>query len=176
MGFFSFIALFLPIFIPKLVFMTIKNPFLYTPISTFILREESKVVTYTKSGKTTAYQTLEIELDRDESVKLFKIAEIRELHKLLSKSGMELFLYILGNSMRKNSDTIKLSHRDDHEMPSTSYNRAVKSLVENNLICKKEIGVYWINPHLFYSGSRVKALKEKYGADVAAPVNNRVTD
>lgn len=152
-----------------------KNPFLFTPVTTFILKEKYKTISV-QSGVTTSYTVQETELDRDESVKLFKLAEIRQLHKLLSKPGMELFLFVLGNSVRKNKDFISLSPRDDHDMSSASYHRGVESLITNSLLAKRKNGEYWINPHLFFPGSRVKALKELYGDEATAPVNPRPID
>lgn len=145
---------------------TAKNPFLFSPIHTIKIREEYQTVS-TSSGRVVETTIREYEVDQHQSVSLYKIDEIINAHRLLTKAGMHLFLYIIGNIVRKEKDIIELTH-DEHSMEISrrTYFRAIEELLEHSFIARKTNGVYWINPHIFFSGRRPKALIEKYGESV----------
>lgn len=103
----------------------------------------------------------EYKVSRDEFVRIFTAAHNRKLIASLGNSAKSLYLHVL-YSLESGKDWIKLNgarYMAENSVGSiNTYKSALSELVQLNIL--REIsdhkGVYWINPRLFFCGSRIK--------------------
>jgi hypothetical protein len=82
----------------------------------------------------------------------------------LSKTALRVFQSVL-KLCSKDTDTIWLHFMEvtafDPTLPERSFSRGLKELLNNNFIAHSETpNKFWINPHLFFNGNRVKFITE----------------
>ncbi|WP_312697066.1 replication/maintenance protein RepL [Sphingobacterium mizutaii] len=107
----------------------------------------------------------EIEFDMDKNCKIFIESANRKLVNELSSRSKEMFLWII-YTLETGRDHFWLNRqRYMKEMgiaSQTTFKAAIDPLIQKNFICKTTVrGVYFINPSIFYSGSRVNNFPEK---------------
>lgn len=107
---------------------------------------------------------VEIELERDMSVRVYIDSARRKQMVALSARGKDLLLWLV-YELEGGKDYIWINKdRYMNECGVKSYNtykEAVNELVRNSFIQATTVSrVYWINPHLFFNGSRINAFPD----------------
>ncbi len=105
------------------------------------------------------YVPVEIELERDEYCKIYTKSENRKIVAQLSPSAKSLFLWIV-YELENGKDYLWLNKRRYMEENSVSsintYKKAIAELARLTFVCASIVkDVYWINPKLMFSGSRI---------------------
>jgi hypothetical protein len=60
----------------------------------------------------------------------------------------------------------------DPTLPERSFSRGLKELLKNNFIAHSETpNKFWINPHLFFNGNRVKFITEYVKRDANGDID-----
>lgn len=82
----------------------------------------------------------------------------------LSKTAMRVFQTVL-KVCEKDTDSIWLNFmsisKQDETMPERTFYRGLQELLKNEFIAYSDIpNKFWINPHLFFNGDRVKFITE----------------
>lgn len=82
----------------------------------------------------------------------------------LSKTALRVFQSIL-KVCGKDSDSIWLNfmviYEHDNTMPESTFYRGLRELVKHEFLAYSHIpNKFWINPHLFFNGDRVKFITE----------------
>lgn len=82
----------------------------------------------------------------------------------LTKTALKVFQVIL-KSCEKDSDQIylnfALASKIDEQMIERTYHRGLLELLKNGYIAYSDLpNKFWINPHLFFNGDRVKFITE----------------
>lgn len=108
------------------------------------------------------------EVDEDKFVKLFT-QNIRVFFDLSAPSLKVLQLLIIALQDNKDADGIWLSWFDVEEqsqqlnlgISKTTFHRGLKEMLQKGFIAEAEKpNFYWINPHLFFNGSRMTFIRE----------------
>lgn len=110
---------------------------------------------------------IEVEVESENSVKVYTKAEYRKLIANCSPSGKSLYIHIL-YELPYGVDYIEINvkrYMEENNVNSiNTYKDGLKELCRYLVIYPTLIkGVYWINPKLFFAGSRVK----KYPKNIA---------
>ena len=87
----------------------------------------------------------------------------------LSKTALRVFQIIL-QVCEKDSDRIYLNwmsvSKVDEIMQERTYHRGLRELLENGFLAYSDLpNMFWINPHLFFNGDRVKFITEYVRGD-----------
>ena len=92
----------------------------------------------------------------------------------MTKTAQRVFQSIL-KLCEKDTDSLWLNFmlvsKYDHEMPESKFYRGLKELLDHDFIAHSDVpNKFWINPHLFFNGDRVKFITEyvKAGSKYAA--------
>lgn len=123
------------------------------------------------------YLPSEYTLGRDEYTKLYTSSQNRKLITALGNSAKSLFLFVL-YSLQSGQDWLKINR--DRYMAENSvgsintYKSALSELLKANILREVEghKGHYWINPRLFFCGSRIN----KYPDNVVVYQPKKKTD
>lgn len=102
---------------------------------------------------------LEVEVEKEDYVKVYVKPENRKIINALTDTSKRLYIWIMYN-IEHGSDWIwinkKLFMSEVHISSLNTYKKAVEELARYNLIHFTAIkDVFWINPRLFFAGSRV---------------------
>lgn len=105
-------------------------------------------------------------IEQKQKCSVYQNGYVTDFINCFTPSGIKLFMYIV-LKIPKNADTIELNHQKVGKAlklrsTKTFYN-AVSNLEEYDIIKKKEMGVYWVNPHYIFNGSRIQYYRENGG-------------
>lgn len=137
--------------------------------------KETGILTYSK--QIDSYYT-----ERDDSTKVFHNNTIETVifSNELKSSGRDLLLYIFYN-LGRNKDWIKL--KADEVVPIVGFTKptfysAITQLTTANIIQKKKMNQYWINPKYIFNGDRIKYFKENASIKVVhtQPINKIIKE
>jgi hypothetical protein len=103
---------------------------------------------------------VELELESDTKVNVYTLPEYRKLIALCSASAKSLYIHIL-HEVEYGSDYIEINvnryMKENNVLSINTYKSGIQELSRYLIIYPSLIkGVYWINPRLFFAGSRVK--------------------
>lgn len=100
-----------------------------------------------------------VDLEKDDYVKLYIKPEYRKLVGMLSNSSRSLLLWCIYevDSAKDYLWINKRRYMEEHSVKSVNtFKSAVKELVRLNIIAPTvQRNVFWINPRLFFHGSRI---------------------
>ena len=102
-------------------------------------------------------------VEKQEHTKLYHTPYDDKLLFSTSYKTRDLLLYILLN-IKKNTDYIDLVQTkvcNKTNLSRNSFYSAVKELTVLNIICKKQIRQYWVNPKYIFNGNRKTFFQEK---------------
>ena len=141
------------------------NPFikdlviLVTDVSEDKVLHETKDVTDHMVVNVSEYRTFSFTLEKQVYVKYFRNTEFRKLIASRKGNTNKLFLWIQGevksgrDYLTININRCKLECCFNHN----TYRSSVQDLIEIGVLANtKHRNVFWINPKMFYCGSRIK--------------------
>ncbi len=99
----------------------------------------------------------------DSCTTLYNTKELAQILFSTSYKTRDLVLYILLN-IKKNTDYIELVQTkvcNKTNLSRNSFYSAVKELTVLNIICKKQIRQYWVNPKYIFNGNRKTFFQKK---------------
>lgn len=136
----------------------LNNPFQYSleiPVTVIISNTE-----YVKDPADGIIINKKIFLERTPVVKIYTSKETEQFVYNLSDRAQRLYLHILYN-LNAAVDYIQINRRtymDEQKIKSVNtYKAAEKELIRYNFILHTEYKtVFWINPNLFFAGSRIQ--------------------
>jgi len=131
-------------------------------VNKMLLKHQFKVNTDNVDGKDMLLPA-EIELEAEPYVKLFPLASARKILQTLSPSAIKLFLFI-AFELEPARDYIWINKarfmKESNIINRQTFNNAISELIKETVICPSfEPDVYWINPRLFFNGSRINKYK-----------------
>lgn len=128
-----------------------------------LIRKQSSGLTF--ADKDGEYNLNEIELEQEHYTKIFHIPNIRKFVCEMQPCSKSLFLW-LQYEADNGKDYLwinKVRYMSECQVKSiNTFKAAVKELMDKLIICPSSIkGVYWINPAVFFNGSRINKYKSK---------------
>lgn len=138
-----------------------KNPFIESlsiPVNKIPVIGQYKVTKELAVDGKAIMIPVEIEVESEPHCKVYNDARRRKMMVVLSKPGKELFLWLI-YEMEAGKDYVwvnKKRYLKENDIKSqNTYRTAVNDLIFNGYIVKTlATDVYWINPTLFFNGSR----------------------
>jgi len=133
-----------------------QNPFSYSLIIEVTKRTDSGKFKLSHDGVMIPISQL---LERQQTTKIYHCAGITDMVCNLSDKAMRLYMYII-HQLNSNEDYIKINYKlymtKCNIKDKRTYNDAVKELIRYNFIASTGFdNVFWINPNLIFSGSRI---------------------
>lgn len=118
-----------------------------------------------KKDKDGVYLTVEVELESDEACRIYIDAAKRAKVAALSTRAKDLFLWLVYET-EPGCEWIwinKPRYMAEHGIKAyNTYKEAIRELHAKDFVAATPIpSVYWINPDLFFNGSRIKAFPDK---------------
>jgi hypothetical protein len=141
----------------------INNPFIGTLTIGVTRRVDEKTFIADEDGD---FYNKEFELENDISVRVYVSADRRKRLNALSPNSTKLLNWCF-QEFDSNKDWFWLNkqrYMDETGVAYNTYKKSVKELQDNNLILKTSYNdVFWINPHYFFRGNRVKFYRPHKG-------------
>lgn len=139
-----------------------KNPFLEGDFEITVSRKTDLTKLQLSDGD---WIPQEFDLERSSVTKIYKSLKNREKINVLTAPAKELYLW-LAYKITYGEDWIRVSRSEymkEHGIASVNtYKGAVRDLVAGGVIAYSVLkDVFWINPTLFFCGSRVKKYPDK---------------
>lgn len=142
----------------------------------FAGKEPSSMMIDTKTGEVKAHQVFAVQekVDKATYTKMFS-GMMRELFKL-SPRGVKVFGYIT-TIAKPNKDVVMFDMEEAQEY--TGYKKeqsilhGIEELLKENLIARtKKHYKYYINPNLFFNGSRLTLIRQYIKDERLSPIDN----
>jgi len=133
-----------------------QNPFSYSLIIEVTKRYDSGKFKLSHDGVMIPISQL---LERQQSTKIYHCNGFVDMVCNLSDKAMRLYMYIV-HSINSNEDYIKINYKlymsKNNIKDKRTYTNAVNELIRYNFIAATGFdNVYWINPNIIFSGSRI---------------------
>jgi hypothetical protein len=139
----------------------VNNPYVYTlqiPVTEVTLKDRYK------EGAHNIVVNDKLYIEKLPSTKIFLSKESKEIVYNLSDKAQRMYLYVLYN-LNSNKDWIQINkemYMAKNEIKSVNtYKDSISELIRYGFLTTTEYKtVFWINPHLFFSGNRIKKFKK----------------
>lgn len=102
-------------------------------------------------------------VDKQHSTKVYHSPELDFIIYSLNGTALKLLAIIIGH-VSKNSDRVRINYQSfmvTAGVSKVTYYSAIQKLIDFNVIANYKQGIYWINPHLFFNGSRIEKYKDR---------------
>lgn len=144
----------------------INNPFIGTLTIKVTRRVDDGIYVKDSSGQ---FYNKEFDSENESPVRVYVSADRRKRLNVLSPNSSKLLNWCL-QEFDNNKDWFWLNkqrYMDETGVAYNTYKKSVKELQDHALILKTSYNdVFWINPHYFFRGNRVKFYKPHKGAVV----------
>lgn len=142
----------------------VNNPFIGTLTIKVTRRVDDGIYVKDKSGQ---FYNKEFDSENESPVRVYVSADRRKKLNVLSPNSSKLLNWCM-LEFENNQDWFWLNkqrYMDETGVAYNTYKKSVKELQDHALILKTSYtDVFWINPHYFFRGNRVKFYKPYEGA------------
>lgn len=140
-----------------------KNPFIESlsiPVNKVTMKGQFRATKEIAVDGRPIVVPVEVEIESESYCKVFNDAKRRKVMVNISKPGKELFLWLI-YELESGKDYVWLNKtrylRENGIKSLNTYRAAVRDLILNGFMVQTvATDVYWINPALFFTGSRLR--------------------